>query len=42
MMEIKKIRQKKCHKKRKFQDCKNCLEAAQINSKINHLEKNEN
>ena len=24
----------------KFQDCKNCLEAAKIENKINHLEKN--
>ena len=31
-----------CHKKPlHFQDCKNCLEAAQIKNKINHLVKNE-
>ena len=35
---------KKCVIKRKpkFQDYKNCLEAAQIENKINHLEKNKN
>ena len=27
-------------KKLKFQDYKNCLEAAQVENKINHLEKN--
>ena len=33
---------KMCVKKRKlkFQDYKNCLEAAQVENKINHLEKN--
>ena len=29
-----------CTKKIKFQDYKNCLEAAQIENKINHLEEN--
>ena len=30
-----------CHKKKfKFQDYKNCLEASQIENKINHLGKN--
>ena len=29
-----------CHKRKlKFQDCKNCVEEAQIENKINHLEK---
>ena len=43
MMKIKKQKApKKCAIKRKikFQDYKSCLEAAQIKSKINHLEKN--
>ena len=43
MMKIKKAKGiKKCVIKRKlkFQDYKNCLEAAQIENKINHLEKN--
>ena len=33
---------KKCITKRnlKFQDYKNCLKAAQVENKINHLEKN--
>ena len=42
-MKIKKKKaQKKYAKKRnlRFQDCKNCLEASQIENKINHLEKN--
>ena len=32
---------KKCVTKRKleFQDCRNCLEAAEIKNKLNHLEK---
>ena len=40
--EVKKAKgTKKCVMKRKpkFQYCKNCLEAAQIENKINHLEK---
>ena len=34
---------KRCVIKRKlkFEDCKNCLEATQLENKINHLEKNE-
>ena len=32
--------QKVCQKKLKFEDYKKCLEAAQIENKINHLEKN--
>ena len=33
--------QKVYHKKKlKFEDYKNCLEAAQIDNKINHLEQN--
>ena len=43
MMKIKKAKgTKKCVMKRKlkFEDYKNCLEAAQIENKINHLEKN--
>ena len=43
MMKIKKQKApKKCVIKRKikFQDYKSCLEAAEIKSKINHLEKN--
>ena len=42
MMNIKKIKRPKnmCHKKKiKFEDYKNCLEAAQIENKINHLKK---
>ena len=42
-MKIKKAKAtKKCVIKRKlkFQDYKNCLEAAQIENKISHLEKN--
>ena len=42
-MKIKKQKaSKKCITKRelKFRNCKNCLEAAQIENKINHLEKN--
>ena len=42
-MKIKKAKgTKKCVMKRKlkFEDYKNCLEAAQIENKINHLEKN--
>ena len=30
---------KLCHKKLKFQDYKKCLEATQIQKKINHLKK---
>ena len=38
---IKQKAQKVSHKKKlKFQDYKNCLEAAQIENKISHLEKN--
>ena len=42
MMKIKKQNAQKSVIKRKlkFQDYKNCLEAAQIENKINHLEKN--
>ena len=29
-----------CHKKLKFQNYQDCLEAAQIENKINHLTKN--
>ena len=33
---------KVCHQRKlKFQDYKNCLEAAQFENKVNHLEKNE-
>ena len=42
-MKIKKQRHKKvCHKKKKlnFESYKNCLKAAQLDNKINHLEKN--
>ena len=41
-MKIKSKRHKKVyHKKKiKFQDYKNCLEAAQTGNKINHFEKN--
>ena len=41
-MKIKKLKaQKKSATKRKpkFQDCKNCSEASQIENKVNHLEK---
>ena len=43
MIKIKKTKEtKNCDikRKRKFEDYKNCLEAAQIENKINHLEKN--
>ena len=41
-MKIKKQKaQKVSQKEFKFQDYKNCLEAAQIENKTNHLEKNE-
>ena len=42
-MKLKKQKAKKvCHKKTlKFQNYKNCLEAIQPESKINHVEKNE-
>ena len=31
-----------CQKREiKFHDCKNCLEATQLENKINHIEKNE-
>ena len=43
-MKMKKAKDtKKCVIKRKlkFQDYKNCLEAAQFENKVNHLEKNE-
>ena len=42
MMKINKVEcTKKCliKRKHKIQDCKNCLEAAQVEYKINHLEK---
>ena len=41
-MKIKNKRQKKCviKTKLKFKDYKNYLEAAQIENKVNHLEKN--
>ena len=41
MMKIKKAnsREKCAIKNLKFQDYKNCFEAAQIENKINHLEK---
>ena len=35
-----KMHKKVCHKKTfKFEDSKNCLEATQLENKINHLEK---
>ena len=34
-----KIKKQQAQKKFKFQDCKSCLEAAQIENKTNHLEK---
>ena len=37
--------QKACHKKKKqlkFEDYKNCVEAIQLENKINHLEKRQN
>ena len=34
-----KIKKQKAQKNLKFQDYKNCLEAAQIENKISHLEK---
>ena len=43
MVKIKKQRTQKTvpqKKNLKFEDIKNCLEAAQIENKINHLEKN--
>ena len=42
-MKLKKQKAKKvCHKKTlKFQNYKNCLEAIQPESKINHVQKNE-
>ena len=38
------IKKQKAQKKRqlKFENYKNCLEATQVDNKINHLEKNEN
>ena len=42
MMKIQKQKAEKCVTKRrvKFEDYKNCLEAAQTEDKINHSEKN--
>ena len=41
---IKKLKSQKVHfltkSKLKFENCKNCLEATQLEDKINHLEKN--
>ena len=44
VMKIKKAKsKKKCVIKRKlkFEDSKNCIQTAQLENKINHLEKNE-
>ena len=39
----KQIKQKKvCHKKNKFENYKNCLEATELKNKIKYLEQNEN
>ena len=42
VLKIKKQKtQKVCHKKKfKFENYKNCLEATQLENKINHIEKN--
>ena len=43
-MKVVTIKKQKAQKKRqlKFENYKNCLEATQVDNKINHLEKNEN
>ena len=41
-VKIKSKRQKKCViKKNKFENYENCLEATQLENKVNHLEKNQ-
>ena len=40
-MKIRKKHKNLCHKKIKFQDNKNCSEAAQLENKTDNLEKNE-
>ena len=44
IVKIKKQRHKGfCHKKKlKFENCKNCLEATQLDNKIKYLEKDKN
>ena len=46
MMVVKIKKQKKqkkvCHKKSKFENYKNCLEATELKNKIKYLEQNEN